>query len=541
MNARRSAGIGVFSLCAGVALAQPMVNPPEGTDVPRSLTPAERAWLVEHPITLPEAATPPPLGPVRCPGEYEPMDGLIMSWDGTSGQNLTLRDIAREVTTRGGNIYLSVDSASEQSSAASTLSSSGVVMSRVKFIVTPTDSIWLRDYGPRAIYQGDVRAIVDHTYNRPRPNDNLFPVAWSKFKGLARYELPLIHGGGNFHLSGLGDAYATKLISNENPTLTPTQIVDAWKSYQNVTTTLPDPFPASIDSTQHIDMWMQVIGDRKVVISDWDANRGSTQDLICNSVAASMAAQGYSVARTPARSISGVHYTYANMVVFNDLVLVPVYRNVADSIDTQARNAIAALVPDKTVVQISGDSLVGSAGVFHCVVMHLPANKNGERPGVFLTSLRDSPVLTPGSSVTISWASDDDVAPTRIDLLLSTDGGETYASTIASNLPPLDANSNVGSFSWSVPDIFAPSAMIRAVVTDADARTSTDEVSVFIDGTPCTSDVTRDGEVDFGDFLAFFNCFDIDGPGSECADIDAEAGVSFGDFLAFFNAFDAGC
>lgn len=526
---------------SGTAIAQPVVNPPEGVDVPRSLTDAERLWLQDHPLTPTEAVTPPPIGPVRCVGEYEPMEGLIVAWDGTSGQNLTLRDIAREVTTRGGTMYISVDSASEQSSVITTLTAGGAVMSRVKFIITPTDTIWLRDYGPRYIYQGDVRAVVDHTYNRPRPNDNAFPVGWSIFKGHARYELGLVHGGGNYHLSGLGDSYATRLINNENPLLTQSQIINLWHDYQNVNTTLFDPFPASVDSTQHIDMWMQIIGDRKIVISDWDANRGSTQDTICNNAAAYFASQGYSVARTPARSIGGVHYTYANMVVFNDAVLVPMYRNVADSIDTQARDAIAALVPDKNVVEVSGDSLVGSAGVFHCVVMHLPANKNGTRPGVFLTALRDTPTLTPGTTISIPWASDDDVAPTRIDLLLSTDAGATFDTTIAANLPPVNAGSNVASFSWTVPDIFAPTARLRAVVSDADGNTSTDEIALFIDGTPCVSDVTRDGASDFADFLAFFNCFDVDGPGSECADVDGVEGTDFGDFLAFFNGFDAGC
>ena len=58
----------------------------------------------------------------------------------------------------------------------------------------------------------------------------------------------------------------------------------------------------------------------------------------------------------------------------------------------------------------------------------------------------------------------------------------------------------------------------------------------------CPTDLTRDFEVDFGDFLAFFNCYDVaEGPGSECADLDGNPGVDFGDFLTFFNGYDAGC
>ena len=56
--------------------------------------------------------------------------------------------------------------------------------------------------------------------------------------------------------------------------------------------------------------------------------------------------------------------------------------------------------------------------------------------------------------------------------------------------------------------------------------------------TPCPSNVDGQGGVDFGDFLAFFNCYDTE---QSCADVDGNPGVDFGDFLAFFNGYDAGC
>jgi hypothetical protein len=56
--------------------------------------------------------------------------------------------------------------------------------------------------------------------------------------------------------------------------------------------------------------------------------------------------------------------------------------------------------------------------------------------------------------------------------------------------------------------------------------------------TVCTGDINCDEGVDFGDFLAFFNCYDAE---QSCADIDGNPGVDFGDFLSFFNAYDTGC
>lgn len=63
------------------------------------------------------------------------------------------------------------------------------------------------------------------------------------------------------------------------------------------------------------------------------------------------------------------------------------------------------------------------------------------------------------------------------------------------------------------------------------------EVITVVKG-PCAAEVDGNPGVDFGDFLAFFNCFDQLLP---CGDVDGVPGVDFGDFLAFFNAFDGGC
>lgn len=53
-----------------------------------------------------------------------------------------------------------------------------------------------------------------------------------------------------------------------------------------------------------------------------------------------------------------------------------------------------------------------------------------------------------------------------------------------------------------------------------------------------SADIDRDGEITFGDFLQFFNCYDNVEP---CAETDGSEGIEFGDFLTFFNGYDAGC
>ena len=95
---------------------------PEGARIPRGLTDVERAWLVDHPLqTL--RATSPPSGPVHCPAEYEPMDGLLIAWEQFTN---VLTELAQLITTTGNaNVYVVVDSTSERTSAQSALTAGG--------------------------------------------------------------------------------------------------------------------------------------------------------------------------------------------------------------------------------------------------------------------------------------------------------------------------------------------------------------------------------------------------------------------------------
>lgn len=102
--------------------------------------------------------------PRALPGEYEPAAGLCIAWEGSAGWTAILTQIARHVTTTGqARIWCYVDSTSERTSVAATLAAAGCAMGSVQFLVRTTDTIWMRDYGPRYIYEGGCRAIVDHT------------------------------------------------------------------------------------------------------------------------------------------------------------------------------------------------------------------------------------------------------------------------------------------------------------------------------------------------------------------------------------------
>lgn len=524
---------------------------PEGAPIPAGLTDVEREFLKEFPISPADVGrmtTPPPAGPIRCPGEYEPMQGILLAWEQFTP---ILTNMIRQITTTGNaQAYIMVDSASEQATVANSLAAAGGInLSRVSYFTATTDTVWIRDYGPRYIYEGGVRAVVDHIYNRPRPNDDTQPTFWSNVQRRPYYGIPLIHGGGNFHLNGLGDSFATRLINNENPGLTESQIINHWLNYQNVQTGLFTPFSTAVDSTQHIDMWMQVYADNAVMISDWPTQSGSSQDVVCDSTAAFLAGQGWTVTRIPAvRSpcSPSAHYTYTNVVMCNDLVLVPTFTAAcASGLNAQALTAWQNALPGKTIVGIDCQSMITSAGVMHCICMHVPKSLGAPAPGggqvpvAYLRTQRTGVALDPGQIVDIRWITDDDVQVVNVDIELSIDGGSTWPTVIAA------ATVDDGLFSWTVPDIYTQNAKVRVVARDNQGNTGFDAspIGFAINAQPpaCPGDADGDGLVGLSDIAAVITGWGQMVPEGTMGDLDGDGLVGLSDISVVNNNWGATC
>ncbi len=508
---------------------------PDGAAIPRHMTTTEREYIRTHPLTMLRSATDPPTGPITTPAEYSPTQAVMFSYRGNASWKDIIDEMAFHITHTGdADVYVYVpNTAGIQEVQTWMIGNAGADPDRVNVIVQPTDTIWIRDFGPRYVFEGDVRAIVDHTYNRPRPLDDAVPSHFSGVKNHAYYKIPLVHGGGNYHLDETATGYTTRLINNENPDLTEQEIGDLWSAYQNLATTFWNPFPVNVDSTQHIDMWMIPISDDAVIISEWPANPGSTQAIICDIAAADFADRGYTVHRVPARRLPSAHYTYTNSVIVNDLVLIPYYTNSTMlQYNASAKAVWEAAMPNHTVVQINCQPLVTASGVMHCIMMHVPAPLGGENPTAYLRTLRGGEELDPGDVVEIRWNSDDDEGVVEVDLLLSTNGGTSFDETIASQI------SDSGSFMWNVPDVATTEARVRVVVRDADGNTGSDESdsNFSIDGTQPSNpaDLNGDGVVDVSDLLILLGSWGAC-PGCD-ADLNSDGVVDVSDLLILLGS-----
>lgn len=368
--------VAALVLVFNTATAQVRVVPPHILDTifddepptPRSMTAAESQRWVTPDLSERGVA---PSGAIDTPSEYAPNDGLFLRW-GSFNSVVTEITVAVTTQTSDARVFLVVAGPAQESSARSTLSGAGADLSRVEFMQLPSDTVWIRDYGPRTLFVDAARSLMDHIYNRPRPNDDQVPSGIAGVTGETLFELPLIHGGGNFHLFDNGEAFMSELIVDENPDVSEQDIEDYYAEYHDLDLTILDPLPAGFDSTQHLDMWFLPVDDDTVIIGEYDPmEAGGVPHQISEAGASLMAERGYTVLRTPGWG-AGAHHTYTNSVIINEAVLVCQFDGFPSE-NAQAADVFEQAFPDKTIVGIDCSSIIYSAGAIHCIVMHYAA------------------------------------------------------------------------------------------------------------------------------------------------------------------------
>ncbi len=460
---------------------------PEG--LPRYMTPEEQAWLDQQaaietleattlaplaeggiaPLYVqPPGSTAPPTGPTWTPGEYEPLAGILVRWTTGSYYDTALRGLVAQAS-QATYVWCFVSGTSEQSAASSAFSAAGANMSNVGFITHSTDSIWIRDYGPRYFYENNGHAVMDHTYNRSgRPLDDGVPSWLAGYWSDPYYGFGLTHGGGNFHCFSDGNSFSSDLILEENSGYSADDINEIMRDYFNTKETLFPKLSSSVDATGHLDMWFLPLGPGKVLISEFSSNTYG-QQTTTNNAAAVMAARGYTVYRTPAWNSGSTHYTYTNSVIINGSskrVIIPQYGGSYTSQDATALSTFQTAMPDYTVVQVNCASIIPLAGAVHCIMKHVYAPTTPV-PTIEVTAANGDEWWKVGTQHQVEWIASDDVSVTSVDLYYSTNNGTSF-NTIATGL------SNTGSYDWTIPSAESTECLIRAIAYDASANSRAD-------------------------------------------------------------------
>ena len=354
-----------------------------GQSLPHNLSEDEKKRLYE--IGINRTITDPPDSIIYAPAEFDTVAGILFAWEAYS---TLLTDLIKEVA-EDDTAWVIVDNSTEQNSVYSTLTNANVNMDHVVFEVVPTNSVWIRDYGPWWIYEpGDRRGIIDLTYNRPRPQDDSFPELFAESFGVNYYGLDLVEAGGNMLLDGKGAVIVSDVIFDASqgfdPNLTEDQLSQYFLDYYGVHKVIIAPHLIN-DGTGHIDMFVKIINDSTIIVGEYEnqsAGYPGNYDL-CNQVANQLTnetngdGRPFNVIRMPMPPYSnGITYTYVNSLIVNNKVLVPIY-GFTDSFanDTDVLSQYEEIIPGSEAIGFDCNQIIPANGAIHCIAMKVPAMK----------------------------------------------------------------------------------------------------------------------------------------------------------------------
>jgi agmatine deiminase len=434
--------------------------------------------LYPYAVTRGTGLQEPTSGAIVPPPEYSPTAGVVFRYS-TGAWPTEVTDCVASLTGPAEHdeiAYVVVSSASQQASATSQFSAAGADLSKVVFIIMPSNSIWLRDYGPHFIWQSGALAIADSHYYPTRPLDNFIPTLLADdFFQIPSYDEGLYYSGGNFQ-SGAGQwGYITSLIHLDNPGFGETFIAELFQTYQGVQTLHIFPqLPFSVDGTGHIDMWFYMVDDDTVIISEFIPGSNASAIAITNNATDYMESQGFEVIRVPALNgwnpgDPNCHYTYTNAYRVNDRIFTPSYAaggGAHVTRDAQSLAAWQAAAPEAEIIPIDCYGIIWAAGAIHCIMMQVPYH-DGPVPDAHVVSPDGGEVLVAGTSINVTWAASDDQDVTAVALSYSTDGGATFPHAISTG------EANDGSYRWTVPGTVTEEAVVRAVAHDGDGNSGT--------------------------------------------------------------------
>jgi agmatine deiminase len=377
-------------------------------ELPKGLTETERELLPQFQFNSHLVISDPPEGPVRAAAEWEEVEYLVVRW--TNAYQNILRQIV-EVGVQECKVLITTQN---ESSVTNYLTNQGVDLTNVEFLNTGSNSIWIRDYGGNTIYSDDVgeRALTDWIYNRPRPLDDVMPTQHANMIGMPIYVTDtgindLVNTGGNYMSDGLGNAFASNLILEENEPGNPYNvsakteeeidaIMNAYMGIENYIKMETLPY----DEIHHIDMHMKLLDEETILVSKYPEGVADGPQIEENidyvlSNFQSPFGTPYEIKwidAPPSTSGSypdtgGYYRTYSNAVFVNKSVIVPTYR---PEVDEPALDYLRELLPGYNVVGIdvdnSNEPLIASLGAIHCIthtigvdeplwIVHQPINE----------------------------------------------------------------------------------------------------------------------------------------------------------------------
>lgn len=330
---------------------------------------------------------------VISPAEFDLVDELLISWPSFIVDYLYYPDInpyyvdlvssAEDVL----NVTINVNNIIHKLYVKTILLKNNVSLQNVTFSNIPTNSNWIRDYGPFFVYKDSELNIVDFRFTGYTFMldfmDDLYPF----FFGLKNRIRPYIFTnslmkiqGGNYMSDGNKTGFvADRLFAIDNPRKTEEQVIERLKCILGLDELIVLKsqilkVSAGGDGNGHLDMFAKIVSEDTILVGQYnDTNDTNYQILEDN--ADYLDSLGYNVVRIPMlrNPENDRIWTYTNSLIINTIdkkvVLVPTYNTPTDQ---QALQIYGQLMPDYEIRSVNSRIIINSFGAIHCSTMTVP-------------------------------------------------------------------------------------------------------------------------------------------------------------------------
>lgn len=334
---------------------------------------------------------------IRLPAEWENQDGILLAWphaasdwhDALETVEPVFVAIAREISRFEQVIIV----APEVELIRARLIEDGVNLQRVRLLPIPTNDTWARDFGPITVFAEDVPVVLNFGFNAwglkfaaHLDNQITATLAQSGVFGRCEVRTPgLILEGGSIESNGAGTILTTSqclLHPNRNPHLSRAGIEKALADLLGASRILwlEAGYLVGDDTDAHIDTLARFCPNDTIVYVQCDDPADEHYPAL-KTMESELRAFRTPTGRPyrlvplpwprPCYDADGQRLpaTYANFLIINGALLVPVYQN---DQDIKALEILAQVFPNRTVIGINCLPLIHQHGSLHCVTMQIP-------------------------------------------------------------------------------------------------------------------------------------------------------------------------
>ena len=340
------------------------------------------------------------------PAEWEPQAALLIAWPhGATDWRDSLHHIEPvyielvRATAAVQPVWIICQDAIHADQVIERLRQADVEQDNVMPVVAAYNDTWIRDYGPISVIHGDTPRLLDFRFNgwggkfdaRLDDRVNALLNGGGLFGNTPLVALPQILEGGSLETDGAGTLLTTcncLLDASRNPGMQRPEWEQLFAEELGCDRVLwlANGYLAGDDTDGHIDTLARFAGTDTIVYVACDDPDNPNYTAL----------QAMAAELEQCHQINGAAYqlvalpsphpmhddqgqplpaSYANFIIINQRVLVPLYDDPADVI---VQTVLQQVFPDREVIGIDARAMVRQGGVLHCASMQIPGAVIGE-------------------------------------------------------------------------------------------------------------------------------------------------------------------